>query len=293
MRFKAREIWAGTLGTITLFYQLVGKGNDELYLFDILLGVIINAGIGFLIGTAITAINSRRSALTIRQGNGFLKKDPTPHQTAVNPNQLKPNTATFSELSDFLGGLPGPLNYANEALRHGWFRDPLKRWSSRFNQGQAGEVGWTNRVLNETGQEILDDLATRDLKEADLLHPIEKQHPSQISPGSLHAGWFEDTSGFFKNRYWNGRSWTLDVKDDFGRQIRWESNQRPSAAELKVLFPKIEDTQQELQKKLKSVSQLEFESKEIRLNKIVDLLEKGLISRSEFEKIKLEIFPKK
>jgi hypothetical protein len=45
MRFKAREIWAGTLGTITLFYQLVGKGNDELYLIDILLGVIVNAGI--------------------------------------------------------------------------------------------------------------------------------------------------------------------------------------------------------------------------------------------------------
>ena len=293
MGFKAREIWAVTLGTITLFLQLFANGNDGLYLIDILLAVIINAGIGFLIGTAITAINSRRSASTTRQGGGFLKIEPPSHQRVINPNQLKPNAETFSELSDFLGELPEPLGSANEALRQGWFRDPLKRWSSRFNQGQAGEVGWTNRVLNEKGQEILDELETRDLKEADLLHPIEKQIPSRIAPGSLHAGWFEDTSGFFKTRYWNGRSWTLDVKDDFGRQIRWESIKPPSAKELKVLFPKIEDTQQELQTKLKSVSQLKLESKEMRLNKIVDLLEKGLISRSEFEKIKLEIFPKK
>ena len=40
MGFKAREIWAVTLGTITLFRQLVANGNDGLYLIDILLAVI-------------------------------------------------------------------------------------------------------------------------------------------------------------------------------------------------------------------------------------------------------------
>jgi len=56
------------------------------------------------------------------------------------------------------------------------------------------------------------------------------------------------------------------------------------------LLPEIEKIQQDLQKSSTNSSQNSFESKEMRLYKLVDLYEKGLVSRKEFEIIKQEIF---
>jgi hypothetical protein len=52
----------------------------------------------------------------------------------------------------------------------------------------------------------------------------------------------------------------------------------------------IGDTQQKLPAALKNSSRDDSESKEMRLNKLVNLYEEGLISRREFETVKQEIF---
>lgn len=290
MKLKASVIWALGLGILTLFFQLVGTRSQELYLVDISLAVLINAGVGFFIGTTISAINTRRLTSKNRQGSDSSDLALASHQRGVDLNVFAHKTTTFPDLYDFLEKLAQPLALDNGPLNDGWFQDPIKRWSSRFNQGRTGEVGWTNRVQDETGQEFLDELTTAELQEVDSLHPIHKQIPSHTVPRPPHAGWFEDPSGFFEIRYWNGRSWTLDVKDELGRQIRWDSNQPPSVEQLESLFPKVDDKQQELEASFENTNKHNFESKETRLHKAVGLYEKGLISRSEFETVKREIF---
>lgn len=293
MGFKAREIWAWSLGILTLFYQLIrfaSQRNLDGNIIDILLAVIINAGIGFLIGSAISAIKKRRTMPDDEKTSYSSSILTTTPQRELVQNHEVTKTATSSELSEFLDKLPEPLASENGSMTNGWFSDPLKRWSSRFNQGKGGEVEWTNRVLDDSGQEHLDDLTTPELKDTDLLHPVDQQKPSKITSFSRGAGWFPDPSGFFKTRYWSGRSWTLDVRDEFDNQIRWESIQPPSAAQLKFLATEKIDAQNDLQTSKTTLKQIDGDSKEKRLDKIVSLYEKGLISRSEFETIKQEIF---
>lgn len=289
MGFKAREIWAWSLGILTLFYQLISQRNQDLYIIDILFAVVINAGIGFLIGTAISAFKKRQMSLD-KEKSSYSSIATTTHQSGLIQNHQVTNTANSFELSEFLEKLPEPLASENRSMTDGWFNDPLKRWSSRFNQGLGGEVGWTNRVLDDSGQEHLDDLTTSELKDADLLHPVNQQKPSKITSFTRGAGWFPDPSGFFKTRFWSGRSWTLDVRDEFDNQIRWESIQPPSAAQLKFLATEKIGAQNDPQTSKTTLDQIDGDSKEKRLDKIVSLYEKGLISRSEFETIKQEIF---
>ena len=287
MGFKAREIWALSLGILTLFYQLIGKGIEG-NLIDLLLAVLLNAGIGFFIGTAISAFKKRRTMSDDEKTSYSSSIAKTTLHRKLVQNHEVTKTANSSELSDFLDKLPELLASENGSMTNGWFSDPLKRWSSRFNQGQGGEVGWTNRVLDDSGQEHLDDLTTPVLKDADLHHPLDQQKPSKITSFSRGAGWFQDPSGFF--RYWSGRSWTLDVRDEFDNQIRWESIQPPSAAQLKLLATEKMGAQNYLQTSKTTLDQIDADSKEKRLDKIVSLYEKGLISRGEFEAIKQEIF---
>lgn len=289
MGFKAREIWAWSLGILTLFYQLIGKGIEG-NLIDLLLAVLLNAGIGFFIGTVISAFKRRRTMSDDEKTSYSSSIAKTTLHRKLVQNHEVTKTANSSELSDFLDKLPELLAPENGSMTNGWFSDPLKRWSSRFNQGQGGEVGWTNRVLDDSGQEHLDDLTTPVLKDADLHHPVDQQKPSKITSFSRGAGWFQDPSGFFKTRYWSGRSWTLDVRDEFDNQIRWESIQPPSAAQLKLLATEKMGAQNYLQTSKTTLDQIDADSKEKRLDKIVSLYEKGLISRSEFEAIKQEIF---
>lgn len=290
MGFKAREIWSWSLGILTLFYQLIGQRDQDLYIIDIFFAVVLNAGIGFLIGTAILAFNKRRTILDNKKSSYSSSIATTTLQRELVQNQEIIKIANSSELSEFLGKLPELLVSENGSMTNGWFGDPLKRWSSRFNQGQVGEVGWTNRVLDDSGQEHLDDLTTPELKDADLLHSVNQQKPSKITFFSRRAGWFQDPSGFFKTRYWSGRSWTLDVRDEFDNQTRWESIQPPSAAQLKLLLTENMDTRKDLHSSKTSMNRIDSDSREIRLDKIAALYEKGLISRSEFETIKQEIF---
>ena len=139
MGFKAREIWAWSLGILTLFYALIGKGIEG-NLIDLLLAVLLNAGIGFLIGTAISAFKKRRT-MSDDEKTSYSSSLPktTLYRKSVQNHEVT-NTANSSELSEFLDKLPEPLASENGSMTNGWFSDPLKKWSSRFNQGQ-GEGG--------------------------------------------------------------------------------------------------------------------------------------------------------
>jgi len=53
---------------------------------------------------------------------------------------------------------------------------------------------------------------------------------------------------------------------------------------------RIKDTEQNLPVGFKNSRPPDLEAKEMRLNRVVNLYEKGLISRSEFETVKQEIF---
>ena len=141
MGFKVREIWAWSLGILTLFYALIGKGIEG-NLIDLLLAVLLNAGIGFLIGTAISAFNKRRTMLNNEKADHSSSTATTTFQRKLVQNQEIIKTANSSELSDFLNKLPEPLASENGSMTNGWFSDPLKRWSSRFNQGQGEGRGF-------------------------------------------------------------------------------------------------------------------------------------------------------
>jgi hypothetical protein len=139
-----------------------------------------------------------------------------------------------SNLELFLNGFPDPL-ISNDGITKlvkqvddfgSWLPDPLGRWSKRFNQGSIGSVGWTNRVADFQGVESRDNLTFEELTSLDKTHPNTPE-PLPMESNTQSAGWFTDPTGFFSERFWSGKSWTVNVKDKQGFEFAWMHTSPP------------------------------------------------------------------
>jgi len=139
-----------------------------------------------------------------------------------------------SNLELFLNGFPDPLISSDGITKPSkpvddfgsWLPDPLGRWSKRFNQGSLGSVGWTNRVADFQGVESKDNLTFDELTSLDQTHPNTPE-PLPMESNTQSAGWFTDPTGFFNQRFWSGKSWTVNVKDEHGTEFTWMHTSPP------------------------------------------------------------------
>lgn len=145
-----------------------------------------------------------------------------------------PGSKDGMNLELFLNGFPDPLISSDGITKpskpvddfESWLPDPLGRWSKRFNQGSLGSVGWTNRVADFQGVESKDNLTFNELTSLDKTHPNTPE-PLPMESNTQSAGWFTDPTGFFRQRFWSGKSWTVNVKDEHSTEFTWMHTSPP------------------------------------------------------------------
>jgi hypothetical protein len=188
-------------------------------------------------------------------------------------------------IEEFLRDIPAPQIRFVEEVAGSWQADPIGRWNRRFHQGTFGRVGWTNRVMDTQGVESIDFLTFDELVSLDNDYPVEAK-PQQVGQNDANAGWYPDPTGFFSERFWSGRSWTIEVRDERGSQLTWRHTTPPIRPPVEVepaSLPQLSDSDPVAPPPI-------THNREDRILAIARLLDEGLISKSEFLKLKSEIF---
>jgi hypothetical protein len=235
-------------------------------------------------------LNGRWTMATVNDFNSEEEKT-----AALNRLSMQESTRSekHSDLQSFLKGLPAPstMKVIHNDEPQFWASDPLGRWAKRFNQGDRGNVGWTNIVLDADGVQSMDNLTTDELKDLDISNPYASGQSSliEITEVMPSAGWFVDPTEFFCERFWSGSSWTVEVRDDDRDELTWAHTFPPDKSaiqsETPIDLPPIYATPIE--------TQTATRNKEDRVLAIANLLRDGMISRSEFDELKFEIFGNK
>jgi hypothetical protein len=81
-------------------------------------------------------------------------------------------------------------------------------------------------VADYQGVESKDTLSFDELTSLDNAYPYRSELPPTVST-TQSAGWFTDPSGFFSERFWSGKSWTVNVKDKQGFEFAWMHTSPP------------------------------------------------------------------
>jgi len=308
---KSAAVGGSILGGATLVLGIIRMssgnwGESDGVVLDLVLGVVINGGVGTAIGGIVGAIQDRRHGRNDDLASGGYLRIQTNDHDRSSPTIKTSEVLSYGDISEFLEKFPRPSVNAStqvvssdsakpsNAAESGWYTDPTHRYGLRFHQGNLGETGWTDLVRqhNHSFEEQVDILDFHQLLELDRDHPVPEEEPIDFSRSVGNAGWYSDPSGFFRMRFWSGQAWTLNCKTEDGEEIQWASLEPPSEDWWKARTVRdfANSEPEEDRRPIANEIIKPFSSQETRLHRVVELFDRGLITREQLDSITEKIF---
>ena len=202
-----------------------------------------------------------------------------------------------------------PLPYASSGYlkSSGWYQDPGPHFTQRYFDGSK----WTLRVRDASGNELyLGEVKPPAVKpvpkslvpnwEVDELWAI----PRHSSGYTKNQGWYQDPSGSYTRRFFDGSKWTTQVEDSLGNEIQLTKpdptsdirENRTTSVPSQVSIPDSRvDVVSWLSKTQPKMNQASNSGTDVTkdLMALAQLFEKGLLTPEEFASAKSKLLEQK